>query len=281
MHDLAIYEEIVRLTKGGTAFALATVIETGGSAPRKAGAKMLVRSDGTTLGTVGGGRVEAETIRTALATLAGGPPVTLPFVLTEEHGFVCGGQLTVYVEPLGVLPRLVIFGAGHVGAALAPLARSCGYHVTVVDERPELANSTALPGADAIVCAPLPEAFSRLTITAQTAIVIATNGHELDFMAARGALGTEAGFIGLVGSRRKREVLRETLEREGTGEKEIARIVSPVGIAIGAETPAEIAVSIVGQLIRERRCHASSGDSDAPGRRRVAADGALQAAPPP
>src|SRR6185369_2110866 len=120
-------------TRGGEAFALATVIAHSGSSPRKAGAKMLVRGDGSTLGSVGGGRVELETAQTARAALADGVPRTLPFVLTEEYGFACGGGMTVYVEPHGTAPRLVMFGAGHVGKAVAALAKSCGFRVTMVD----------------------------------------------------------------------------------------------------------------------------------------------------
>src|SRR5690349_3442316 len=107
MQDLQIYEEMVRLTRAGEAFALATVTENSGSSPRKAGAKMLVRGDGSTLGSVGGGRVELETMRAALEALQEGAPRTLPFVLSEEYGFACGGSMTVYVEPHGSAPKLV------------------------------------------------------------------------------------------------------------------------------------------------------------------------------
>ncbi len=281
MTDLQIYEEIIRLSRAGTPFALATVIESSGSAPRKPGAKMLVRTDGTIHGTIGGGRVEAETIRAGLEAIGRGTPVTLPFQLTEEHGFVCGGSLRIYVEPHAAPRRLVMFGAGHVGREVARLAHRCGFHVTVVDRRAELANHTELPDADEVICRPEPEAFANLTVTTATAIVIAATSHDLDFQVVRGALGTEAGFIGLVGSRRKREALRETLEKEGVAERQIARIISPVGMPISAETPAEIAVSIIAQLIQVRRDHAATGNGAASGSRLVPADGVLQAAPPP
>ena len=253
MKDLQIYEEIVRLTRAGGNFALATVTENSGSSPRKAGAKMLVREDGTTLGSVGGGRVEAETTRAARAALDDGIPRSLPFVLTEEHGFACGGGMTVYVEPCCKAPRLVMFGAGHVGRAVATMAKSCGFRVTVVDERPECTSSELLPFADEIICTPVDEAFDRLRINSESFVIIATPGHIHDFAAVRGALGTEAGFIGLLGSRRKRETLLRTLEEEGFPEEQRGRVVTPVGLDICAETPEEIAVSIVGQLVRERK----------------------------
>jgi xanthine dehydrogenase accessory factor len=274
MEDLGIYEEIVRLTRAGTPFALATVVDSKGSSPRKAGAKMIVREDGTTLGTVGGGRVEAGTLQAASAAIRSGTPALLPFVLTEEHHFVCGGSMQIYVEPFRVAPRLVIFGAGHVGKAVAGLAGECGFHVTVVDDRAEMADRDNLPGADEILCFKEEEAFRRISVTPETCIVIATRGHDLDFRAVRGALGTDAGFIGLVGSRRKLQVLLRTLEREGFTDDDRNRIISPVGLPICAETPAEIAVSIVGQLIRRRRCHAE-GVGDSPGGRPVPADGGM------
>ena len=281
MNDLPIFEEIIRLTREGAPYVLATVIESSGSSPRKPGAKMLVRHDGTILGTVGGGRVEADTIQAARESFRSGLPETLSFVLTKEHGFACGGSLGIYIEPHLAAHRLVMFGAGHVGRAVTPLANECGFHVTVVDSREELANRREIPRADEILCRPEAEAFTRLTITPATSIIIATTGHELDFLVARGALKTEAGFIGLVGSRRKREALHEALAKERVPAQQAERIVSPVGIAIGAETPAEIAVSIVAQLIQLRRNHAAAGIGTATCRGIVPAHGAVQAASPP
>jgi xanthine dehydrogenase accessory factor len=281
MNDLPIYEEIIRLTREGLPYALATVIESNGSSPRKPGAKMLVRHDGTILGTIGGGRVENETIQAALESLRSGKPATVSFVLTEEHGFACGGSLGIYVEPHAAAHRVVMFGGGHVGRAVTHLAHECGFHVTVVDSREEMANRRDLPCADDILCCPDLETFGRITVTPATAIIIATTSHELDFGVARGALGTNAGFIGLVGSRRKREALYEALVKEKFTARQVERIVSPVGIAIGAETPAEIAVSIVAQLIQLRRVHATESICTAPGRGTVAAHGVLQAASPP
>jgi xanthine dehydrogenase accessory factor len=281
MKDLQIYEEIVRLTKAGESYALAIVTENSGSSPRKAGAKMLVRGDGSTLGTVGGGRVEMESIRSARAAMEDCMPRSVPFVLTEEHGFACGGEMTVYVEPHTSIPSLAMFGAGHVGRAVAALAKGCGFRVSVVDERPECTGPDALSFADEIICCPVEEAFGRLRLNGETFVVIATPGHLHDFAAVRGALGTEARFIGLLGSRRKREKLLLTLEEEGYSEEQRGRVVTPVGLEIRAETPEEIAVSIVAQLVRERRNYEAERGGDTPGCRSFAADGNLQAAPAP
>lgn len=253
MTDLELYEEMVRLTRFGEPFALATVIAHGGSSPRKSGTKMLVRSDGSSVGTVGGGRIEKETVETAREVLAGGEPQTLEFILTEEHGYACGGSMSVFVEPQGRRPLLVMFGAGHVGRAVTALAHGCGFSVIVVDERPDCALQSLLPGADEIICATVGDAFGRLRLDGESCAVIATPGHLHDFDAVRGCLAGTAGFIGLLGSRRKRESLLKTLEEEGFDAAQRARVVTPVGLDIGAQTPEEIAVSIVGQLIAVRR----------------------------
>jgi xanthine dehydrogenase accessory factor len=250
--DLELYEEVVRLTRRGEPFAMATVVAHGGSSPRKTGAKMLVRGDGTYIGSVGGGRVEKESVEAALASLKDETPRILDYVLTVENGFACGGSMKVYIEPQGRRTLLVIFGAGHVGRALCSLAHGCGFRVTVVDERPECAVPSLLPGADEILCAPLADAFGRLSLDRESFVVIATPGHLHDFEAVRGCLSTEAGFIGLLGSRRKRDTLLQCLEEEGMDASRRARIVTPVGLEIGARTPEEIAVSIVGQLIAVR-----------------------------
>ena len=252
MTDLELYEDMVRLTRRGEPFVLATVVAHGGSSPRKSGAKMLVRGDGSSLGTVGGGRIEQETMQAARAALADGEARTLEFVLTEEHGYACGGSMSVFVEPQGRRPLLVMFGAGHVGRAVAGLAHGCGFRVVVVDERPDCAVPPLLPGADEIICAPVSEAFGRLRLDRESFAVIATPGHLHDFAAVRGCLASEAGFIGLLGSRRKREALLQTLEDEGFDDAQRGRVITPVGLDIGAQTPEEIAVSIVGQLIATR-----------------------------
>jgi xanthine dehydrogenase accessory factor len=160
--------------------------------------------------------------------------------------------MSVFVEPQGRRPLLVMFGAGHVGRAVSALAHDCGFRLMVVDERPDCAVPSLLPGADEIVCAPVAEAFGRLTLDRESFVVIATPGHLHDFDAVRGCLASEAGFIGLLGSRRKRETLLKTLEKEGFDDAQRARVVTPVGLDIGAQTPEEIAVSIVGQLIKIR-----------------------------
>jgi xanthine dehydrogenase accessory factor len=278
MDDIKIYEEMIALHKSGISSALATVVESAGSSPRKAGAKMLVHGDGSTLGTIGGGKVELETIEAALAAIRSGLPRTVSFSLTEEYGHVCGGRLLIYIDPVCLKPHLLIIGAGHVGKALSAAAKFAGFRISVADDRSEYAHISQVPDADDIFVGDPAGALARFTVDPDTFIVIATTGFEKDFAAVREALKTDACYIGLIGSRRKREVLAQTLTSEGYPPDTIERLKIPVGLDIGAETPSEIAVSIVAQLIESRRKHAAERVSDSPGRRAVEADGPLKTA---
>jgi xanthine dehydrogenase accessory factor len=263
-----LYEEIVKLKKAGHASALATIVECQGSSPQKKGAKMLVRDDGTILGTLGGGCIEAEVVQHSLMAIQDGQPRTIPFELTEKHGgLVCGGKLLVYIEPVRTEPRLVILGAGHVGRALSTLARFSGFNVTVVDDRPEYANKDNIPEAHEIVVHDFLNVFSRVPAEKNTFIVVATRGHNHDLDAVKASLGTDAGYIGLMGSRRKKGLLMNALRDAGFPQEDIDRVIIPVGLSINSVTPEEIAVSITAQLIQIRRQHgASRSGPDACGR---------------
>lgn len=252
MNDLDVIREFVRLADAGVPVALATVVETNGSSPRKAGAKMVVGLDGTAAGTVGGGKIELETVAAAREAIRDGRPRSLPFTLTEEHGHVCGGRVLVYIEPAAASPRLVIAGGGHVGEALARAASFAGFRVTVADNRPAYAHRERIPDAEEVLLCDYGTLFGQVPVDDATFIVIATTGFEQDFAAVRGALGTAAPYIGLVGSARKRDVLRATLAAEGYGDRQIDRVTIPAGLPIGGETPEEIALGIVAQLIEQR-----------------------------
>ena len=260
---MEIYEEIVRLKTLGRSSALATIVESKGSSPQKQGAKMLVRYDGTTLGTLGGGCIEAEVIQHAKMALQDGKPRTVPFELTEKAGgLVCGGNLLVFIEPAFADPRLVILGAGHVGKALATLARFSGFRVIVTDDRPEHANRDSVPDAHEIVVSDFPSVFSRVPVDRGTCIVVATRGHNHDLDAVTAALRTDAGYVGLMGSRRKKGLLMNALRDAGFSKEAIGRVIIPIGLPIGSVTPEEIAVSIVAQIIQHRRANVNQGFRD-------------------
>jgi xanthine dehydrogenase accessory factor len=273
-----IYQQIVALQQEGKSAALATIVESSGSSPRKAGAKMLVIDDGTVQGSIGGGRVELETIKAAKESLAARLPRTISFILSEEYGHLCGGKLVVFIEPVASAPQLVIVGAGHVGKALARAATFAGFRVMVADDRPAYAESTELLGVVETYAGTAEAAFAHFRIGEGTFIVIVTTGFEKDFDAVHFALKTPARYIGLIGSSRKGEVLEQTLTEQGYSPDDISRVVVPVGLPIGAETPEEIAISIIGQLIQSRRSNAQLRAGDTPGGRQLASNGVQQAA---
>ena len=243
---------------------------------------LTVRDDGTLIGTLGGGCIEADVVQHARMAMQDGQPRTVPFELTEkEGGLVCGGTLTVYIEPVFADPRLVILGAGHVGKALAKLARFAGFQVTVADDRAQFANRDSIPDAHELVVSEFPEVFARVPVDRGTYLVIATRGHNHDLDAVRAALRSEAGYIGLLGSRRKKGILINSLRAAGFPEDDIRRVIIPVGLPIGSVTPEEIAVSIMAQIIQHRREHAPRGLGDRSCGGVVAQDGPPQAAPFP
>ena len=256
---MQIFEEALRLKRLSRSSAIATIVECRGSSPQKQGAKMLVRDDGTLLGTLGGGCLEADVVQAAIMTMKDGHPLTLPFELTErEGGLVCGGSVLVYIEPVLLEPRLIILGAGHVGKTLTRLARFTGFRVTVIDDRREFANQENLPDATDLMVTDFERAFEGLAVGKDTFIVVATRGHNHDLDAVKAALKTDAGYIGLLGSRRKKGLLFRSLAESGFSQTDIGRVVIPVGIEIGSVTPEEIAVSIMAQIIQRRREHGAA-----------------------
>ncbi|MBI4684191.1 MAG: XdhC family protein [Nitrospirae bacterium] len=279
---MQIYEEILRLNNEGKACALATIVQGFGSSPQKAGAKMLVKDDGSVIGTLGGGCLDAEIIQVSLMTIKVGSPHTVSFDLNERSGgLVCGGRVFVYIEPMIPEPEIFILGAGHVGRALSKCAGFSGFRVTVIDDREEYANTANLPDADRIFVNAFADIFSGAKVTRDSYIVIATRGHNHDLDALRTSLRTEASYIGLLGSKRKRAVLFRTLRDEGFTDYDISRIITPVGLSINSVTPEEIAVSIMAQIIQLRRGNDTTSISDSSCSRLIEKNGAAETASPP
>jgi xanthine dehydrogenase accessory factor len=338
--NVQILREACQRLSIGERVALATVVATRGSTPQKVGARLLVRGDGGSLGTLGGGAVEAEAVREGALRLGWGEPVLREYALstgTDEWGLACGGTMVVFVEPLGenalgwvqpvtdaaeagealaivtllegaragarilirndalvgsfgdpvldgdaaaigrqVLnrqepelaslaggqvyaeavgpaPGLVIVGAGHVGKALAGLGRFLDLPVTVIDDRPEYANRERFPEADVVIAEPIGPALRGLTVTPSTAVVVAMRNHDLDFDATAAALRTKAEYVGLIGSRRKAILIAERLLADGLPADRVRALRTPIGLDIGARTPAEIALAILGEWIMIRQ----------------------------
>jgi len=277
---MEIFEEALRFKKEGRSSAIATIVQCKGSSPQKEGAKMLVRDDGSVVGTLGGGCIEAEVVQASLQVIRDGNPLTIPFELTENHGgLVCGGKILVYIEPVIPEPHLVVLGAGHVGKALSKVARFSEFRVTIIDDREEYANSENIPDANNIIVSDFKDIFSRVPVDHNTYLVIATRGHNNDFDALKAALKTEAKYIGLLGSRRKKAILYKALKDEGFSQADVDRVITPVGLSIGSVTPEEIAISIMAQIIKHRRENAHPNLSNPPCGRFIEEDGTIKTTP--
>ncbi len=238
-----MFREIINLLdKGGTG-VLATLVTRAGSGARSVGTKMVITDQGETIGSLGGGVLDATIIQKAQEVLQTGEPVLLSVEPEQDGGEVCGSTVQVFLEPLTSGPAVVIIGAGHVGRAVAGIAVQAGFSVILADDR--LPEET---GADTICCRS-DAFFQDLPVLKTTFIVICTRSHSLDYEVLRQALATPAGYIGLLGSRRKKESFFSRLEQSGVAEEDLTRIITPVGLDIGAQTPQEIGVSIVAQLI--------------------------------
>ena len=233
---------------------LCTVTEESGSTPRSKGASMWVRRDGSISGTVGGGLLEFETIKKARELLASGETVLVwKKELTEKEGMLCGGSATIYMEVIGREDELVILGAGHVGKAVAEVGAFAGFRVTVWDEREEFANSGNIPCARTVVC-PIEDIFDKgISFHERSYVVIVTRGHALDSEAVAITDNKPGAYYGMIGSRSKIAAVRKMLMARGVSQEHLDRIHQPIGLPIKAETPEEIAVSILAEIIAVRR----------------------------
>ncbi|MCL4300975.1 MAG: XdhC family protein [Anaerolineae bacterium] len=217
--------------------ALVTIIEAKGATPGRPGFKLLMRADGSWLGNVGGGELEARIRKAALETLIEGQPRTVHYTLREEGqdaiGMLCGGEVTVFVEPFLPKPILLIVGGGHIGQPLAELGRVVGYEVQVVDVHPERANRPQLA----------PE-----SIPTGTYVVLITEDHVTDEQALRAVLPAPAAYIGIIGSLRKIRTIMEHVRADDFSEEQLSRVRAPIGLDLGGREPAEIALSILAEI---------------------------------
>ncbi|OGP53542.1 MAG: hypothetical protein A2Y65_12035 [Deltaproteobacteria bacterium RBG_13_52_11] len=336
-----LYKEIVQLLTEGKKVILATVIQQSGSAPRKSGAQMVIREDGSFVGSVGGGRLEAACISAAHMVAAEGAARVLEFHLTgtevAETAMICGGDAEVFIEPLspspgitdlytnlleiqkrggkavlatvisaepvwkgmggkGLItsegksigplalgrealaaaqevihekkvrlipyeggrlylepifpePTLYIFGAGHISRAIAPVAHMVGFKVIVIDDRAEFANRDYFPQADEIWVEAFDGIREKIDLVEQSYMVIVTRGHMHDYTVLKQVLPMDCRYLGMIGSSRKRDIIYKKLLQERYTQRELDRVHAPIGLDINAETPEEIAVSIVAELI--------------------------------
>jgi xanthine dehydrogenase accessory factor len=252
-----LYEEIVKLRQAGRRAAVATIVDVHGSIPSFKTAKMLVRDDGSILGTIGGGCVEAEVWQAAREVMESEKPRTLTFNLNHDPkydtGLVCGGTLDIFIEPILPPALLYIFGAGHVSVNLYKVAKNAGFDVTVTDDREAYASRERFPDAKEVIAEDFERIMARLSPNESSYIVIVTRGHRDDMRLLRWAVQTPARYIGMIGSKRKTITIFRELTKEGVAPALFERVHAPVGLDIGAVTPEEIAVAITAELIAARR----------------------------
>jgi len=252
-----IYEQIVQLRREGRRGAVATIVNVRGSIPSFRTAKMLVRDDGSIMGTIGGGCVEADVWQAAREVMESEKPRTLTFDLNQDPkydtGLVCGGTLEIFVEPILPPALLYLFGAGHVALNLCKVAALAGFEPIVVDDRSSYATQERFPAAREIHALEFDEAILKLEPNESSYIVIVTRGHRDDMRLLRWAVQTRARYIGMIGSKRKVIGIFKTLQEEGLAADLFDRVHAPIGLDIGAVTPEEIAVTITAELIAVRR----------------------------
>ncbi|MBN1368532.1 MAG: XdhC family protein [Dehalococcoidales bacterium] len=252
---LEVYQELANIMQKGGRAVLATVINSTGSAPRNAGAKMLIKEDGSFIGTVGGGKLEHDVLRKAPEILKTGRSEIIHFDLSgkEPDGMICGGQADVFLELIKSKETLFLCGAGHISFATSAIGKMLGFRIVVIDPRPEFNNRERFPDADSLVVKDYGKAFAELNITTDDYIIIYTPQHTRDEECLQLACGKDAKYIGMIGSKKKVKEIKEHLLAKGVSQAKLNSVHAPIGLEIEAETPEEIAISILAEVIKVRR----------------------------
>ena len=247
-----IYQALSELEKNNSSAALCTVVRSEGSTPRHVGSKMLVYPDGTFIGTVGGGDLEHRVLDEAWMAISDGQPRTLKYSMVDpsrgDPG-VCGGTVEVFVEPILPPAMIVVIGTGHVGKAVVHLAKWMGFRVAASDDREEFCTPESVPEADEYYPVEMGKLADQLKVTRQTYIVVTSRGSSVDAKGLPNLLATNAAYIGVIGSKRRWLTTVKALKEQGVSEELIKKVHSPIGLELNAETPEEIAVSIMAEIL--------------------------------
>lgn len=256
MDEKDVYRALLEAQEKGLAAALATVIRTQGSMPRHVGSKMLVWPDGRIVGTVGGGAMEARVIRDSQAAIADGLAHIVTYSLNNldagDPG-VCGGTVDIFVEPLLTRPTLLVIGCGHVGKALAELGKWLNFRVIVSDDRPDYCNPQHIPNMDGYIVAAPSALAENVELGPQSYVAAVTRGMPVDVELFPALLQANIPYLGLIGSRRRWALTAKALAAQGFTRDQLARVHSPIGLELNAETPQEIALSVMAEIIMLRR----------------------------
>lgn len=258
-----VYQALLEASEQGIPSALATILSTSGSVPRHAGSKMLVYSNGRIVGTIGGGKMESEAINTAQEVIRTGEARTETYTLNSiangDPG-ICGGTATIFIEPIVIPATLLVIGGGHVGKALAELAKWMGYRVVLSDDRDAYCNESYISGLDGYIVTKPEFITQEFKITSYTYIAITSRGLPIDEKLLPILVESDAAYIGLIGSRRRWAITAKTLrEQYGLSEEQLKRIHAPIGLELEAESPKEIALSIMAEITMLR--HGGTGQA--------------------
>jgi xanthine dehydrogenase accessory factor len=268
-----LFARLAEAERHGQPVALCTVIRAQGSVPRHTGSKMLVFADGSIEGTIGGGEMEGRVIAAARDSLGDGQARIIPYSLSDpsqgDPG-VCGGEVEIFVDPIGTKATLIVFGGGHVGRAVIHLAHWLGFRTVIADDRAEFASPESAPEADDYVVCTLAELTQRVVVDERTYLVLTTRGVSIDVEGVPALLESPAAYLGIIGSRRRWEAAAAELEGRGVSRASLEGIHSPIGLELNAETPEEIAVSILSEIILLRRGGTGESMGHAPRAKRQA-----------
>ena len=251
-----VFASLMDLSQKGTSGALCTIIKTKGSTPRREGSKMLVYPDGKIVGSIGGGEVESRVIKEAVDTLQTGESKILSYdLVNSDKGDpgICGGTMEIFIDPLKRPDDIVVVGGGHVGRAVVHLANWLGFRVILSDDRQEFCNAEKVPGADEYIHCKLEELPSKYNFSDQTAVVLATRNNQMDISGLPEILAEPVSYIGVISSQRRWKLTEKQLIDSSVKKDELKRIYAPIGLDIHADTPEEIALSILSEILLVKR----------------------------
>jgi xanthine dehydrogenase accessory factor len=251
-----IFQTVADLMKTGESVAIATIVRTEGSTPRKPGTKMIIMKDGKIIGTMGGGDLEQRVIEEALEAIRQGEPRITSFTLDVEKGkldMMCGGKLDVYIEPILPDEKLIIFGAGHITRSLAPLIKKAGFKVSVVEDSPDFLQKDKFPETEDLVLTDMEQFARDLPSDPWTYIVLLSRGFSKDKAILTQLIQKDFKYIGMIGSMTKIMAVKEDLQKQEIPKEAFSKLQAPIGLDIGGETPEEIAISIAAEMISAKK----------------------------
>jgi len=248
-----IYHKVAELLEEGKRFVLASVIRAAGSTPRGTSAKMIILEDGSSIGTIGGGCLETYVIHESKKVFEDGVLRIIEADLGDDSwsglGMACGGRVEIALELVEPNPRLIILGAGHLAKAIAKVGRFVGMRIVVIDP---FAKPEDFPEAETVIPEGYEEGVTKIPIYAYDSVVICTR-HQGDEAALKAVINSKAKYIGMVGSANRVQLVFKELMKQGYPAEKLLKVHAPIGLEIGAETPEEIAISIIAELIMKRR----------------------------